>query len=104
MESGQDDVAWVRLEKLYPFPNDELLEVLAKYTNTAQIAWCQEEPRNQGAWFQIRHRIEDAIETVYPAVKVEYAGRISSAAPACGYMSLHLEEQQQLINDALTVN
>jgi 2-oxoglutarate dehydrogenase E1 component len=103
MESGQDDVALVRLEQLYPFPKAELLDVLAKYTNVSQIAWCQEEPRNQGAWFQIRHRIEGAMEEVYPSVKVEYAGRISSAAPACGYMSLHLEEQQQLINDALTV-
>jgi 2-oxoglutarate dehydrogenase E1 component len=104
MESGQDDVALIRLEQLYPFPKAELLDVLAKYINVSQIAWCQEEPRNQGAWFQIRHRIEGAIEAIYPTAKVEYAGRISSAAPACGYMSLHLEEQQQLINDALTVN
>jgi len=104
MESGQEDVALVRIEQLYPFPKAELLEVLAKYSNTKEIVWCQEEPRNQGAWFQIRHRIEDALEETYPAIKVGYVGRISSAAPACGYMSLHLEEQNQLITEALTVN
>lgn len=104
MESGQEDVALIRLEQLYPFPKAELLEVLAKYKNVSQITWCQEEPRNQGAWFQIRHRIEGAMAAIYPDVTVKYTGRISSAAPACGYMSLHLEEQNALIEAALAVN
>jgi 2-oxoglutarate dehydrogenase E1 component len=103
IESGQENVALVRLEQLYPFPKAELLEVLAKYPNAEKITWCQEEPRNQGAWFQIRHRIEDALEEVYPHIAVTYSGRLSSAAPACGYMSLHLEEQNKLISKALTV-
>ena len=104
MESGQDNVALVRVEQLYPFPKAELLDALALYSNVQEIVWCQEEPRNQGAWFQIKHRIEDALATVYPTINVNYTGRISSAAPACGYMSLHLEEQQQFINDALSVS
>ena len=104
IESGQEDVALIRLEQLYPFPKAELLEVLAKYTHVSQVAWCQEEPRNQGAWFHIRHRIEGAMATVYPSAVVEYTGRISSAAPACGYMSLHLDEQNTLINAALNVH
>lgn len=103
MESGQEDVALVRLEQLYPFPKAELLDALAPYKNVQEITWCQEEPRNQGAWFQIRHRIEDALAEIDLNMPVEYTGRISSAAPACGYMSLHLEEQKQLINKALTV-
>ena len=103
MESGQEDVAMIRLEQLYPFPKAELLEVLSRYNNVQEITWCQEEPRNQGAWFQIRHRIEDALDEAYDNMTVEYTGRISSAAPACGYISLHLEEQKQLINAALTV-
>ncbi|MFT6101855.1 MAG: 2-oxoglutarate dehydrogenase E1 component [Granulosicoccus sp.] len=104
IESGQDDVALIRLEQLYPFPKEELLEVLAKYTNVSQVGWCQEEPRNQGAWFQIRHRIEGAMAKIYPSAALEYTGRISSASPACGYMSLHLEEQKALISAALNVN
>jgi 2-oxoglutarate dehydrogenase E1 component len=104
IESGQDDVALVRVEQLYPFPKAELLAALSQYANVQEITWCQEEPRNQGAWFQIRHRIEDALQEVYPGMPITYTGRISSAAPACGYMSLHLEEQNQLISDALTVN
>jgi 2-oxoglutarate dehydrogenase E1 component len=103
MESEQEDVAFVRLEQLYPFPKAELLDVLAQYKHVKEITWCQEEPRNQGAWFQIRHRIEDALAEIDFNMPVEYTGRISSAAPACGYMSLHLEEQKQLINQALTV-
>ncbi len=104
MESGQEDVALVRIEQLYPFPKDELLEVLAKYKKVKEITWCQEEPRNQGAWFQIKHRLEDTLADIYPKTEISYTGRVSSAAPACGYMSLHLEEQHQLINEALTVN
>ncbi len=104
MESGQEDVALVRIEQLYPFPKAELLEALAPFKKLKEIVWCQEEPRNQGAWFQVRHRLEDALSETYPKIKLGYVGRISSAAPACGYMSLHLEEQKKFIDEALTVN
>ncbi len=104
MESGQDDVALIRLEQLYPFPKAELLEALAPFKKVKEVVWCQEEPRNQGAWFQIKHRLEDALSETHPKVDLAYVGRISSAAPACGYMSLHLEEQKQFIDEALNVN
>jgi 2-oxoglutarate dehydrogenase E1 component len=104
MESGQDDVALIRLEQLYPFPKAELLEALAPFKKIKEVVWCQEEPRNQGAWFQIRHRLEDALSETYPKVNLAYVGRVSSAAAACGYMSLHLEEQHSLVNEALKVN
>lgn len=104
MESGQDDVALVRLEQLYPFPKAEFIEALSVFNNAKEVVWCQEEPRNQGAFRQIEHRLSDALKETHPGIEVGYAGRISSAAPACGYMSLHLEEQQALINEALNVN
>ncbi len=104
MESGQDDVALIRLEQLYPFPKDEFIEVLKPFTKAKEVVWCQEEPRNQGAFRQIKHRLADALEETHPNVEVGYVGRISSAAPACGYMSVHLDEQKQFVTEALTVN
>ncbi len=104
MESGQDDVALIRLEQLYPFPKAELLEALAPFKKAKEIVWCQEEPRNQGAWFQIKHRLEDALLETHPKANLTYVGRISSAAPACGYMSVHLEEQKNFIDEALNVS
>ncbi len=103
MESGQDDVALVRLEQLYPFPKAEFIDVVKPFTNATSVVWCQEEPRNQGAFRQIKHRLADAFAETHQGLDVGYVGRISSAAPACGYMSLHLEEQKAFINEALTV-
>ena len=57
----EDDVAIVRVEQLYPFPYDEVKAELAKYPNAKSVVWAQEEPKNQGAFYQIRHRIEDVI-------------------------------------------
>jgi len=53
------DVALVRIEQLYPFPSEEYEAVLRKYANAHELVWCQEEPQNQGAWYQIRHRLQD---------------------------------------------
>ena len=103
-ESGQDDVAFIRIEQLYPFPKAELLDALAPFSHVQQIVWCQEEPRNQGAWFQIKHRLEGALVESHLDIDITYVGRISSAAPACGYMSVHLEEQKRFIEEALTVD
>lgn len=103
METGQEDVALVRLEQLYPFPRDEFIAVIKTFKGAKDVVWCQEEPRNQGAFRQIKHRLADALAETHPKVEVGYVGRISSAAPACGYMSVHLEEQKQFIADALDV-
>lgn len=104
MENDQDDVAFIRLEQLYPFPKAELLQVLKPFKNVKEVVWCQEEPRNQGAWFQIKHRFEDILTETHLDMPIEYVGRISSAAPAAGYMSVHLEEQKQIVDAALRVN
>ncbi|MCF7521653.1 2-oxoglutarate dehydrogenase E1 component [Neisseria sp. ZJ106] len=95
----ENDVAIVRVEQLYPFPYDELKAELAKYPNAQQIIWSQEEPKNQGAFYQIRHRLEGVLADNQ---KLSYAGRPSSAAPAVGYMSKHVAQLKQLVEEALT--
>jgi 2-oxoglutarate dehydrogenase E1 component len=93
---GDRAVALVRVEQLYPFPVDEYQTVLARYANAADLVWCQEEPQNQGAWYQIRHRLEDHGRPVY------YAGRAAAAAPATGLAKLHDAEQRRLVDTALS--
>ena len=94
------NIAIVRIEQLYPFPEKELEEALARYPQLKTIVWCQEEPMNQGAWYCSQHHIRHAVTRVNSSLYLKYAGRTSSAAPACGYLSVHVEEQERLINDA----
>ncbi|HLW73608.1 MAG TPA: 2-oxoglutarate dehydrogenase E1 component, partial [Gammaproteobacteria bacterium] len=95
-----DNAAIVRIEQLYPFPQTEYAEVLSTYANAREIVWCQEEPGNQGAWYQIRHRLQESLK---PKHLLSYAGRAPSASTAAGYMQLHAQQQQALIHDALGV-
>jgi 2-oxoglutarate dehydrogenase E1 component len=92
------DVALVRLEQLYPFPVDEYETIMRRYPNAREVVWCQEEPQNQGAWYQIRHQLDRPI-----AGKREllYAGRSPAAAPATGIAKIHEQEQAALIDAAL---
>jgi 2-oxoglutarate dehydrogenase E1 component len=92
------DVAIVRLEQLYPFPAEDYAATLGRYPNAHEIIWCQEEPQNQGAWYQIRHRLQDGL-TARDALL--YAGRPGAAAPAVGIYQLHQEQQQKLVHAAL---
>ena len=71
-----------------------------RYKNASEIVWCQEEPRNQGAWRHIQHYL---MRNLLPHQKLLYAGRESSAAPAAGYKSLHDQQQKELVNQALTL-
>ncbi|BCQ60398.1 hypothetical protein PBOI14_21480 [Pseudomonas sp. Boi14] len=100
---GRDDIAIVRIEQLYPFPEDDLIEVLAPYKNVKHIVWCQEEPMNQGAWYCSQHHMRRIISGHNKSLVLEYAGRDASAAPACGYASMHAEQQEKLLQDAFTV-
>ncbi|MDX1453955.1 MAG: 2-oxoglutarate dehydrogenase E1 component [Gammaproteobacteria bacterium] len=93
-----DDVALVRIEQLYPFPEKEYAEELAKYSNATDIVWCQEEPMNQGAWYQIRHRLQGGLGKKH---ELRYAGREHAASTAAGYYQMHVAEQKALIDDAL---
>jgi 2-oxoglutarate dehydrogenase E1 component len=89
------DIALVRIEQLYPFPDQPVLDLLARYRSDVEIVWCQEEPRNMGAWrfaygyFKGLHRI------------IQYAGRLKNASPAVGSAKRHAEEQKKLVEDAL---
>jgi 2-oxoglutarate dehydrogenase E1 component len=97
-ESKSDGVAIVRIEQLYPFPSDEYEAVIRKYSNAREIVWCQEEPQNQGSWYQIRHRLQSKLG---PKHELLYAGRAGAAAPATGIASLHEQQQKNLVSAAL---
>ncbi|MCW8846777.1 MAG: 2-oxoglutarate dehydrogenase E1 component [Gammaproteobacteria bacterium] len=97
---GVENVAIVRIEQLYPFPADEYAEVIEQYRNAKDIVWCQEEPQNQGAWYQIRHRLQEALKVRH---KLFYAGRTGAAAPASGIYAMHLQQQQALVEAALNI-
>ena len=96
-----DNVAIVRIEQLYPFPEDDLAEVLAPYKQLKKVIWCQEEPMNQGAWYCSQHHMRRVISQHKKDLHLEYAGREASAAPACGHPSMHVEQQEKLLEDAL---
>jgi len=91
------DVAIIRVEQQYPFPHAEFSAAVAQFPKAKELVWCQEEPQNQGAWYRLReYFFHDAL----PKQKVAYAGRPVSASTAVGYMSKHLAQQKQLIEDA----
>ena len=100
---GREDIAIIRIEQLYPFPEDDLTEALAPYKNLKHIVWCQEEPMNQGAWYCSQHHMRRVATAHKKELFLQYAGRDASAAPACGYASMHAEQQEKLLNDAFTV-
>ena len=95
---GQDDVAIIRIEQLYPFPRDLLSAELKKYAKAAEVVWCQEEPQNQGAWYQIKHHLQACLAK---GQALSYAGRTRSPSPAVGHFADHVEEQLKLVADAL---
>ncbi|WP_336368208.1 2-oxoglutarate dehydrogenase E1 component [Marinobacter sp. C2H3] len=99
----RDDTAIVRIEQLYPFPGDDLDELLSQYSKLKHVVWCQEEPMNQGAWYCSQHHMRGALHRLNPKLYLQYAGRDASAAPACGHMSVHIEEQKKLVNDAFEI-
>jgi 2-oxoglutarate dehydrogenase E1 component len=103
-ELGRDDTAIIRLEQLYPFPEELLQEVIAPYRNLERVVWCQEEPQNMGAWYSSQHHMKNVISRHNSHLVLTYAGREASASPAAGYAALHLREQEQLIKDALDLN
>lgn len=95
-----DNIAIVRVEQLYPFPHQEMADIIERYSHVKDFVWCQEEPQNQGAWYCSQHHFWQAIPQ---GANLTYAGRNASASPACGYMSVHTKEQQALVADALTI-
>jgi 2-oxoglutarate dehydrogenase E1 component len=94
------DIALIRIEQLYPFPVDEYAQLLEQYAEVREIVWCQEEPLNQGAWYQIRHRLQEGLQSHQ---ELYYTGRPSAAAPASGIFKIHLQQQQALVDAALDI-
>ena len=95
---GLDEVALVRVEQLYPFPEAAFTAVLAAYPQAGTFVWAQEEPMNQGAWYQTLHHLNHCAPG---GRRFHYAGRPAAAAPASGYVSRHRAELEALLNDAL---
>ena len=102
-QEGRTDTAIVRIEQLYPFPEEDLAEAIAGYTNLKTVVWCQEEPMNQGAWYCSQHHMRRVVSLHKAGLGLSYAGRDPSASPAAGYASLHAEQQAKLLDDAFTV-
>jgi 2-oxoglutarate dehydrogenase E1 component len=100
-KNDSKDVGIVRIEQLYPFPYDDLEEILTKYENVQEFIWCQEEPLNQGAWFSHRHRIQRVLDRFNKGDEVNLVSRPPAAAPAVGLMKLHLQQQEELVKEAM---
>ncbi|MBC6439040.1 MAG: 2-oxoglutarate dehydrogenase E1 component [Rhodospirillales bacterium] len=99
---GLKNVTFIRLEQISPFPLDALQEAVNYYPN-AQFIWCQEEPRNMGAWNFVRDKIEQAMECGELKMQLpRYVGRPEAASPATGYIRVHEREQDALVTAALT--
>ena len=96
-ERGLDHAAVIRVEQLYPFPHKQFASEMKRYPGAREVVWCQEEPQNQGAWYQTRHYV---VENMREDQKLFYAGRPASASPATGYASRHNEQQKALVEQA----
>ncbi|MER2492893.1 2-oxoglutarate dehydrogenase E1 component [Catenovulum sediminis] len=92
------NVAIIRLEQLYPFPQKEMEAVMEKYSHVKSFVWCQEEPQNQGAWYCSQHHFWDVIPS---GASLKYVGRTASASPAVGYLAVHNKQQKELVHQAL---
>jgi 2-oxoglutarate dehydrogenase E1 component len=96
---GQSDTAIIRVEQLYPFPHKSFAAELKKFSNATEVVWAQDEPQNQGYWFQIQHNLFEALES---GQRLAYAGRPASASPAVGYYDKHYAQQKDLLETAFS--
>ena len=94
------NIAIIRLEQVHPFPGRELQAEMEKYGNASEIVWCQEEPKNQGCWYQIYYYLSRLLSENQ---RLRYVGREGSPSPAVGYYQLHVKQQQQIVSQALTM-
>jgi len=99
-KNEQTDVAIIRIEQLYPFPHEDLGKVVNKFKHVIDWIWCQEEPQNQGAWYCSQHHFWSSLPV---SATLTYAGRKASASPAVGYISVHNQQQKDLVDDALII-
>lgn len=97
-KSEKTDIAIVRVEQFYPFPENQFKSVIGKYNKAQRFVWVQEEPENMGAWFFIRSRLENIIGNI-----LEYTGRNPASSPATGFSNIYRKEQATIINTALGI-
>jgi 2-oxoglutarate dehydrogenase E1 component len=91
-------IAVLRIEQLYPFPQDDLVRELGRFPNARELLWVQEEPRNQGAWYWTQHGLRELLQ---PGQMLAVVSRPPSASPAAGYLDVHLAQQRALVEEAL---
>lgn len=96
-ERKASNVAIIRVEQLYPFPHKAFAAEMKKFSNATEVIWVQDEPQNQGYWFQIQHNV---LENMLPGQKLAYAGRPASASPAVGYLEKHIAQLKDLVDAA----
>lgn len=99
-KNNQADIAIIRIEQLYPYPHEEMRDILTAYSHVKDYVWCQEEPLNQGAWYCSQHNF---VANLPADGKLRYVGRPASASPAVGYLALHNEQQKALVAEALAI-
>ena len=98
-KTGDTSTAILALEQFYPFPQESFQEELAKYPKATEVVWCQEEPRNQGAWYWIASR-QHLSRSLSEKQHLLLVSRPASASPAVGYQSKHIAQQKALIDSA----
>ena len=98
-KAGQKDVAIVRVEQFYPFPEAEVAAAIGRYNRAAEVVWVQEEPKNRGAWSFLQPRLREML----PDQLVTYVGRPAAASPSTGNAAAHEREERELVSDALAV-
>ena len=96
-----DDVVLIRIEQLYPFPVRSLASTIKPYAKNAKFIWCQEEPKNMGAWFSVRDYIQWTLDNLEVKKKLKFIGRNPSASPATGYAKRHAKQQKEIIDKIL---
>ena len=95
-----DDVVVFRIEQLYPFPAKALAKELKPYAKNSKFYWCQEEPKNMGAWFSVRDYIQWTLDNIKANNnQISYIGRKPDASPATGFAKRHISQQQEIINE-----
>jgi len=96
-----DNIVIIRFEQLFPFIEEDVVKIMKKYQAASKFVWCQEEPRNMGAWKFIRHQLDSCLEKAGIKAQVSYTGRERSASPAVGYLYIHNKQQEALVHEAL---
>ena len=97
-----NDTVIIRLEQLYPYANDLAVKILGKYKNAKDFIWCQEEPRNMGAWSFIEKRLNESLSSSGIQNSFKYVGRDFAASPAVGYLYVHNKEQEKIVKEAVS--